>query len=262
MWELELPGKNHWKKFLNTTIDRYWKPKMTSRLEEMKIHRFIGQDDLTYKKTPRMMKYAETSKEIRGVEIAVQMLCGEYPVGENLERTKSRPTKECELCKTIHKISVDDTIEHVLFRCREIHEDDNVIKIKKALSELYGQIFGKESDAANISGCHMLKELYSDSYKNLTERAQFILNHESTNVKYYWTEIQLTKSDVKLLYKIHYEYLFQIDRQRRKVFARLNDVRQRPKRLAQTIGNQGRVGKIPTTGSQVPSESPSKVHSR
>ena len=70
----------------------------------------------------------------------------------------------------------------------------------------------------------MLKELYSDSYKHLTDRAQFILNHESTNVKYYWTETFLTKSDVKCLYKLHYEYLFQIDRQRRKALAKINDV--------------------------------------
>jgi hypothetical protein len=97
---------------------------------------------------------------------------------------------------------------------------------------LYRQIFGSESDAANITGCHMLKELYDDSPKNQTERAQFILNHESMNVKYYWTEVQLTKNEVKSLYTTHYEYLFQIDRQRRKVFAKIHDVRQRPKRLA------------------------------
>ena len=59
MWELDIPGKNHWNKFLHETMDRYWRPKLTARLEEMKIHRFIGQNDLEYKKAPKLTKYAE-----------------------------------------------------------------------------------------------------------------------------------------------------------------------------------------------------------
>ena len=99
MWELQTPGKNHWKKFLNNIIDRYWRPKMIQRLESMKIHRFIGQGDLELKKTPEIMKHAATDREIKGLEVTLQLLCGEYPIGENLFRTKCKPSNSCEICE-------------------------------------------------------------------------------------------------------------------------------------------------------------------
>ena len=97
-------------------MDRLWKPKLVNQVEEMKIHRFIGQNDLEYKKSPRLTKYAETSKEIKGLEVTVRLLCGEYPIGENLERTKTKATKKCEICEHTYKISVDDTVEHFWLR--------------------------------------------------------------------------------------------------------------------------------------------------
>ena len=69
------------------------------------------------------------------------------------------------------------------------------------------------------------------SLQNLTERAQFILNHEASNVRCYWTNVWLKKSDIKDLYIHHYKYLFQIDPSRRKAITRINNVKKSPRKL-------------------------------
>ncbi len=72
---------------------------MNSRIERLKILRFVTDRDLEYRKHLEIAKYAETAKDIEGQRAQIKLLCGEYKIGENTSRTKTTKDNKCRICR-------------------------------------------------------------------------------------------------------------------------------------------------------------------
>ena len=206
MWELETPSKNHWKKFLHKVIDDFWSKIMVTRLENLKILRFIGEGDLKYRDTPEIMKYAETAKEIDGQRAQIKLLCGEYMIGENTYRIKTTTDDKCTICRHYFGKEIKENVEHFLFRCPKLQEDDRVKKAETELRGVYSELLQHSTDFGGRTS--LLEEIYDEKY--LTDRAQFVLNPYSNQLNWYWRIVNLNKSDAKKIIKAHTLYIFRV----------------------------------------------------
>ena len=59
---------------MNQIIDKHWERIMTSRLEKLKILRFVGEGDLEYRKIPEFAKYAQGTRQILGLKIIIKLI--------------------------------------------------------------------------------------------------------------------------------------------------------------------------------------------
>ena len=108
--------------------------------------RFIGDGDLTYKNPPEVSKNANTAREIVGQIAQIKLMCGEYPIGENLLRTRTTKDDNCRICKHYYGKEIAENVEHLLYRCPKLQEDDKVQAAERELRSTYSELLEHTKD--------------------------------------------------------------------------------------------------------------------
>ena len=170
--EIDPPNSEVWRNYIKDRLQSYHEDKLKTKCNLMKISPYLNINERYFSLGLDLrLKIPISKNDIRGVNLCIQHIIGEYPCGENINRRNREISKYCKLCLQ-RNIEVVESSYHILSECHTIWEDDTVLKQAEITNLVASDALQKENEE--------LKEIFT---LNKDIYVQFILDPLSPNLE-------------------------------------------------------------------------------